>query len=71
MFNITGTVGSNGKYLVTGMPVDTESHAVLKIAFENNTSGTISASLRAPMPSSPREAADCSYRVQAVRVSNF
>jgi hypothetical protein len=40
MFTITGTVGSSGKYLVTGIPVDTESHAVLKIAFENNTSGT-------------------------------
>ena len=40
MFTITGTVGSSGKYLVTGMPVDTKSHAVLKIAFENNTSGT-------------------------------
>jgi hypothetical protein len=40
MFTITGTVGSSGKYLVTGIPVDTEAHAVLKIAFENNTSGT-------------------------------
>jgi hypothetical protein len=36
---VTGTVGSSGKYLVTGIPVDTEPHAVLKIAFEN-TSGT-------------------------------
>ena len=70
MFTITGTVGSSGKYLVTGIPVDTEAHAVLKIAFENNTS-PISASLPAPMPSSPREAADCSYRVQVARVSNF
>jgi hypothetical protein len=40
MITITGTVGSSGKYLVTGMPVDTEAHAVLRIAFENNTSGT-------------------------------
>jgi hypothetical protein len=40
MFTITGTVGGSGKYLVTGMPVDTEAHAILKIAFENNTSGT-------------------------------
>jgi hypothetical protein len=40
MITITGTVGSSGKYLVTGMPVDTEAHAVLRITFENNTSGT-------------------------------
>jgi hypothetical protein len=40
MITITGTVGSSGKYLVTGMPVDTETHDVLRIAFENNTSGT-------------------------------
>jgi hypothetical protein len=40
MITITGTVGSSGKYLVTGMPIDTEAHAVLRIAFENNTSGT-------------------------------
>jgi hypothetical protein len=40
MLTITGTVGSTGKYLVTGLPVDTKTHAVLKIAFENQTSGT-------------------------------
>jgi hypothetical protein len=40
MITITGTVGSNGKYLVTGMPVDTKTHTVLKIAFENLTGGT-------------------------------
>jgi hypothetical protein len=40
MFTITGVVGSSGKYLVTGIPVDTKSHAVLKFAFENQTSGT-------------------------------
>jgi hypothetical protein len=40
MITITGTVGSSGKYLVTGLPVDTTANAVLKIAFENNTSGT-------------------------------
>jgi hypothetical protein len=40
MITITGTVGSSGKYLVTGIPVDTEIHTVFKIAFENNTSGT-------------------------------
>lgn len=39
MITITGGVGSGGKYLVTGMPVDTHIHSVLKIAFENNTSG--------------------------------
>jgi len=40
MITITGTVGSSGKYLVTGIPVDTQTHTVLKIAFENNTAGT-------------------------------
>ena len=40
MITITGIVGSSGKYLVTGLPVDTKTHTVLKIAFENNTSGT-------------------------------
>lgn len=40
MITITGTVGSSGKYLVTGIPIDTETHTVLKIVFENRTSGT-------------------------------
>ena len=40
MFTLTGTVGSSGKYLVTGIPVNTTIHAVLKLAFENNTAGT-------------------------------
>jgi hypothetical protein len=40
MITITGTVGSSGKYLVTGMPIDTQTHTVLKIVFENRTSGT-------------------------------
>jgi len=41
MITITGTVGSSGKYLVTGIPVDTHvGHVILKIAFENNTAGT-------------------------------
>ena len=40
MITITGTVGSSGKYLVTGAPVNVQMHSVLKIAFENNTSGT-------------------------------
>ena len=40
MFTLTGTVGPEGKYLVTGMPVTTTNHAVLKLAFENNTPGT-------------------------------
>jgi hypothetical protein len=40
MLTITGTVGSDGKYLVTGIPVATETHTVLKLAFENNTAGT-------------------------------
>ena len=40
MITITGTVGSSGKYLVTGLPVDTTANADLKMAFENNTSGS-------------------------------
>lgn len=40
MITITGTVGPSGKYLVTGMPVSTKTHTVLKITFENNTAGT-------------------------------
>jgi hypothetical protein len=40
MFTLTGTVGSSGKYLVTGMAVDTKTHTVLKLMFENLTSGT-------------------------------
>ena len=40
MITITGTVGTTGKYLVTGMPVTTATDAVLKIAFENLTAGT-------------------------------
>jgi hypothetical protein len=40
MITIKGTVGSTGKYLVSGAPVATHAHSVLRIAFENNTSGT-------------------------------
>jgi hypothetical protein len=40
MITITGTVGSTGKYLVTGIPVTTQTHTVLKFSFENNTGGT-------------------------------
>jgi hypothetical protein len=40
MITITGTVGSTGKYLVTSIPVKSKVDAVLKISFENNTSGT-------------------------------
>ena len=40
MITITGVVGSSGKYLVTGMAVDTHAHTALKISFENNTGGT-------------------------------
>jgi hypothetical protein len=37
---ITGTVGASGKFLVTGMPVSATAPAVLKITFENRSSGT-------------------------------
>ena len=40
MLTITGSVGTTGKYLVTGMPVETTAHTVLKLTFENNTAGT-------------------------------
>jgi hypothetical protein len=40
MMQLTGTVGSSGKYLLSGIPVNTTSNAVLKIAFVNNTAGT-------------------------------
>jgi hypothetical protein len=40
MITITGTVGSSGKYLVTSIPVKSNIDAVLKLSFENNTSGT-------------------------------
>jgi hypothetical protein len=40
MITITGTVGSTGKYLVTGIPVNTQVVTTLKIVFENKTSGT-------------------------------
>ncbi len=37
---ITGTVGTSGKYLVTGAPVTATTVTVLKLSFENKTSGT-------------------------------
>ncbi len=40
MITITGTVGASGKYLVTGMPIQASVNTLLKITFENNTSGT-------------------------------
>ena len=40
MFTFTGTVEAFGKYLVTGMPFNTEAHTPLRLAFENNTAGT-------------------------------
>lgn len=40
MITVTGTVGSTGKYLVTGIPVNAHVATILKMTFENNTSGT-------------------------------
>jgi hypothetical protein len=37
---ITGTVGPSGKYLVTAAPVTATTVTVLKLSFENKTSGT-------------------------------
>jgi hypothetical protein len=40
MFTINGTVGATGKYLVSGLPVETKTQTLLKLAFENDTAGT-------------------------------
>jgi hypothetical protein len=40
MITITDTVGSSGKFLITSIPVHSSVPAVLKLTFENNTSGT-------------------------------
>lgn len=40
MITITGTVGSSGKYLVTGMPVASRANTPLKITFEDHSGGT-------------------------------
>lgn len=40
MITVTGTVGASGKYLLTGSTVDTTSSGMLKMVFENKTSGT-------------------------------
>jgi hypothetical protein len=37
---ITGTVGTSGKYLISGAPVTTTTGAVFKISFGNLTAGT-------------------------------
>src|SRR5258707_13682303 len=36
----TGPVGRSGKFLASGIPVDTPTHTVWKIVVENRTSGT-------------------------------
>jgi hypothetical protein len=36
MITITGIVGSNGKFLVTSIPVHSSVPAALKLTFENN-----------------------------------
>jgi hypothetical protein len=41
MVAITGTVGSSGRYLVSGASISaTVPHTLLKIVFENKTAGT-------------------------------
>jgi hypothetical protein len=39
MISLNGVVAASGKYLVTGIPVDTTTTDVLKIVFETKTSG--------------------------------
>ncbi len=51
MITIAGTVGSSGKYLVTGVPVNSTSATPLKISFENNTAGTNLALYAGPIAS--------------------
>jgi hypothetical protein len=51
MIIITGTVGTAGKYLVTGTPVNSTSATPLKITFENNTAGTNLALYAGPIAS--------------------
>jgi hypothetical protein len=63
---IMGAVGSSGKYLVTGMAVDTKAHIV-----EDNLRGTmrrppISLCARARTPVSQREIPDYNYRGFAI-----
>jgi hypothetical protein len=71
MITITGTVGSSGKYLVTGIPVDTTANAVLKMAFENNTSGTNLGLFSGTTANFEGVVAECSYPTQAVQDSDF
>jgi hypothetical protein len=40
MITITGTVAPNGKYLLTGAPVNSTAEVPLKISFEDMTGGT-------------------------------
>ena len=70
MIIITGTVGSSGKYLVSGIPVDTQTHTVLKIVFENRTSGTNLGLFAGTDAEFTSAAADCSYPTPAVPASN-
>jgi hypothetical protein len=70
MITITGTVGNSGKYLVTGIPVDTEIHTVLKLPSRTTRPGPISAYLRERTRSLLQELADCNYRTPAVQDSN-
>lgn len=39
MLTVTGTVGSSGKYLISGSAI-CHGHGCLKLVFENKTSGT-------------------------------
>jgi hypothetical protein len=70
MITITGTVGASGKYLVTGMPVDTQLHAVFKIPFENKTSGTNLGLFAGTDADFASKRAESSYQAPAVRASN-
>ena len=54
MLTITGTVAASGTYLVTGMPVNTKSHDLLKLTFENLTAGTnVALIATSPTPGTP------------------
>jgi len=59
------------KVLVTGIPVDTTANAVLKIAFENNTSGTNLGLFAGTTANFESDSGGMRYLTQAVQDSDF
>jgi hypothetical protein len=67
VITITGTVGASGKYLVSSIPINTKVDAVLKISFENNTSGTNLALIAGTNAQFASGLAEPRYRIPEVR----